>query len=568
VQYLCNMPENERGQRTPAPLHVDSTVPVLIVGGGPVGLCLALFLAYHGVRCVVFNGHPEVRADPRGSTHNARTMEHFRRLGLAAEIRALGLPPDHATDVAYYTRYNGFELARLPMPSTRQKLCTVAGSGMTDQSPEPLHRVNQMYVEPRLLQQARATPEITLKFGWRVTEVRQEDSHVAIRAEQVKDGIQENWRSSYVIGCDGGQSVVRTAMSAVYQGSSGFDQRILGGPAVAAHLQIPSLYTDFLTARRAWSYWALNEELAINLISLNGRDEFFLLSSSVKPDSAEVAGLVQRAVGAPVRVDVLGHRPWTPGLALVADRFGDGRLFLAGDAAHLFTPTGGFGLNTGIDDVANLSWKLAAMIRGWGGDRLLPSYEKERWPIAVRNTRAARQLNKNLGAIELGEALERIGPDGDAERERVRRMLSTYGEQFASIGVQLGARYDGSPIISGEDEQAPADSPTVYVPSAVPGGRTPHAWVTDRRNYGDSLYDRLGSGFTLLRMGTHPPQVQSICAAAQARGIPLTVLNVPQVAIRDLYQRDLALVRPDQHVAWRGNRLPHPDALLDLVCGR
>lgn len=545
--------------------------PIVVVGGGPVGLMLALFLDHYGVRCTVLNDGLSPCDVPRGSTHNARTMEHYRRLGIAEEVRELGLPPDHPTDVAYFTRYNGRELARLPMPSTEGNRRAVTLAPDTDQIPEPLHRANQMYVERLLFGLARTRRGITLRFGWRVTEVRQDSSGVVLQAENARDGTVHTWRTGYVVGCDGSQSVVRAAIGAGYAGTGAVDQEILGRRASATHLRIPTLHRDFLAGRRAWSYWALNHELAINLITLNGHDEFFLLTSSVDPadpDPGRVTELVRRAIGANVPVDVLSHRAWTPGLALVADRFADRRVLLAGDAAHLFTPTGGFGMNTGIDDIADLSWKLAAMLAGWGGARLLDSYELERRPIAVRNTAAARQLNKNLGDIDLAAVLEQDSLAGHAERTRVGALLSTYGEQFASIGVQLGARYDGSPVISA-DGDPPPDSPVSYAPTSVPGGRAPHAWLGGRRGRGDSLFDCLGTGFTLLRLGSRPPDAAPLLAAARAGRIPLTVLTIASPPIRDMYQRDLALIRPDQHVAWRGNQPPaDAGALLALITGR
>jgi 2-polyprenyl-6-methoxyphenol hydroxylase-like FAD-dependent oxidoreductase len=542
--------------------------PVGIVGGGPVGLVLALFLDRHGVDSVVFNDEKDSLPYPRGNTHNARTMEHYRRLGIAGAVRGLGLPPHHPTDVAYFTRYRGVELARLRMPSEAEKIRAAATAPETDQVPEPLHRGNQMYVEKFLLDRARTRPHITLRFGWRVGTLHQDADGVTLRAEPAGDGAGECWRTRYAVGCDGGQSLVRRVLGVHYAGEGSLDQDILGHRASAVHLRLPTLQQDFFQGREAWSYWAVNADLAMNLISLNGRDEFFLLTSSVdpdRPDRDELTRLVRGAAGAPVPVELLGHRPWTPGLALVAERFAVGRVFLAGDSAHLFTPTGGFGMNTGIDDAANLSWKLAAAARGWGTRRLLETYELERQPIATRNTTAARQLNKNLGAVRRPAELEDRTAAGDQARRRAGALLATFGEQFASIGVQLGARYDGSPIIVG-DGDPPADSLTSYRPTSVPGGRAPHLWLADGVGRRHSLFDRFGLGFTLLRLGKHAPSGSGLLAAAQARGVPMAVVDVATPAARELYQRDLVLIRPDQHVAWRGNQAPaDPDALLRRV---
>ncbi len=235
---------------------------------------------------------------------------------------------------------------------------------------------------------------------------------------------------------------------------------------------------------------------------------------------------------------MLGHRSWTPGLALVADRFADRRVFLAGDAAHLFTPTGGFGMNTGVDDVANLSWKLAARLAGWGGPDLLASYECERRPVAERNTAAARRLNMNLGKLRLGPLLEQSTLPGRRERERVGGLLSMYGEQFASIGVQLGARYDGSPVIAADSDPPPDSCGRLRADQRARWPR-PHAWRRGKRDRGDSLFDLLGPGFTLLRLGTRPAAVTGMTAAAERAGVPLTVLELPAAHIRDMYERDL-----------------------------
>ena len=550
-------------------MNATSHTPVAIVGGGPVGLLLALFLDRQGVASVVFDTKEGAHDEPRGNTHNARTMEHYRRLGISAPVRRLGLPAGHAADIAYFTRYAGRELSRLPLESRSRRMSTVAASPATDQTPEPVHRANQMYVEEFLHEHARTRPNITLRPGRRITELRQNATEVTLLAAR-EDAPAERWTARYAVGCDGGQSFVRRSLGVRYDGAGGLDQAVLGGRATAAHLRLPTFHRDVMTGRRAWSYWALNSELVMNLIALNGRDEFFLLTSSVDPDTDDpgrIPDLVRRAAGVPLPVEVLSRRPWTPGVALVAQRFTAGRVLLAGDAAHLFTPNGGFGMNTGVDDAANLAWKLAAVLRGWGGPHLLATYEAEREPVARRNTTAARELNAGLGSVERPDALEEDGPRGDEARARTGDLLRCYGERTHSLGVQLGARYDGSPIVSGDGEP-PADSWGTYTPSSVPGGRAPHLWLEDWHGQGSSLFDRLGPGFTLLRLGGHAPASKPLEAAAQAHGMPLTVLDVDHEDARPLYERDLVLIRPDQHVAWRGNRLPtDPDELVARTTG-
>jgi 2-polyprenyl-6-methoxyphenol hydroxylase-like FAD-dependent oxidoreductase len=543
----------------------DANVPqtqVVIVGGGPVGLMLALFLDLYGVRSVVFNNEQTTRWHPKGSTEGSRTMEHFRRLGISRNIRNLGLPHDHPTDVAYFTRFARAELARLRMPSAAAAMQMVAESPKIDQVPEPIHRANQMHVERFLFDHAKTRHNVVMRFGWDVETFEQGTHGVQLIARHGLNGPAETWRAQYLVGCDGGRSMVRHALGIKFQGEPGIEQRYFGGRMFSTYMRSAALYPNFLSRRRAWQYWTVNPEIQSFMISINGHDEFLFRTRSLEPDKPPeddvVVDAVRRCVGADIDMEIIGHEPWTAGMALVADQFADRRVFLAGDAVHLFTPTGGFGMNTGIDDASNLSWKLAAMVQAWGGDKLLATYEGERRPVAFRNTGAARQLTANIGDTEVDPAIEQDSPVGEAARRAAAATLSGFREQFASLGVQLGARYDGSPIIA-ECGTAPGDSVIKYTPTSIPGGRTPHVWLDESRTSGSSLYDRLGRGFTLLRLGPHAPDASAITTAAAGRNIPLKVLDVADAEARDLYECDLALIRPDQYVAWRGNTVP-PDA--------
>lgn len=546
-------------------------IPAAIVGGGPVGLALALMLDHHGMRSAVFNSETGTRWHPKGSTQNARTMEHYRRLGFAHELRKLGLPPDHSGDVAYFTRFNAHELARLKMPSGAEKARAVANASKLDQYPEPLLRANQMYVEAFLLDEARRRERITLRFGWEVTEFAQDTDGVTLHARAANGGSEERWRADYLIGCDGGRSFVRRSLGIRYAGEDTLQQAYFGGRMFASYLRAPALYRDVLKDRACFQHWAINPDVRTTIIALNGKDEFLFWMRPQDPQAEPEDDVVRRAVtaccGMEVPVTPIAHAPWTAGVALVAERFADRRVLLAGDAVHLFTPTGGFGMNTGIDDAANLAWKLAAVLQGWGGPNLLATYEAERLPIAIRNTGAARMLAKSIGDIRVSSDLEADTASGAAARRELGAFLSTFGEEFGSIGVQLGARYDASPIVAGDDAPPPDDFAT-YTPSAAPGGRAPHAWVGPGRGVGDSLFDRFGRGFTLLRLGTKAPDAAAFAAAAHALAIPFTQLDIADDDIRALYDRDLVLIRPDQHVAWRGNAMPaDAGALLRRLTG-
>jgi 2-polyprenyl-6-methoxyphenol hydroxylase-like FAD-dependent oxidoreductase len=545
-------------------------ISVAIVGGGPVGMLLALLLDKLGVKSVLFNIDETTRWHPRGSTQGSRTMEHYRRLGIADEVRRLGLPMDHPTDVAYFTRFAGIELARLPMPSANDVIVARKHADKLDQNPEPIHRGNQMQVERFVFEHLHTRPNVTLRFGWRMESYAQDEDGVTLTARS-QAGETETWRAQYLVGCDGGRSDVRKALDISFRGEAGLEQRHFGGRWFSSYIRAPELYEKYLGARKAWQYWAVNPEVRSTMIAVDGREEFLFRTQATTPDGPPdgkvVADFLRQCTGANIDVEILGHAPWSAGVALVAEKFSDRRVLLAGDAVHLFTPTGGFGMNTGIDDAANLAWKLAAMVQGWGGPNLLGSYDAERMPIALRNTEAARQLAANINATDIGADIERASPAGDAARQAAGAMLAKFKDQFASIGVQLGARYDGSPIIV-PDGAPPADNFIEYRPTSVPGGRAPHAWLDRDHAAGGSLYDRLGSGFTLLRLGPKPPAGYAMAEAAAQAKIPLSTLDIADADIRALYERDLVLVRPDQHIAWRGNDIPSDcAALLRRLCG-
>ncbi|WP_446901178.1 FAD-dependent monooxygenase [Burkholderia sp. YIM B11467] len=553
--------------------------PVAIVGGGPVGLLLALFLDRHGIASVVFNRESDSRWHPKGSTHNSRTMEHYRRLGIADAVRALGLPPDHPRDVAYFTRLADWELARLAMGSEYERMQAARTAEDADQVPEPLLRANQMYVEQFLLAHARTRPNIDLRFGWCVSRFEQDEAGVTLDAH-VTDGTApgESWRAAYLVGCDGGQSFVRRALGIRYLGPSGASDGFLSGRMISSHVRIPALHRELLKGRESWMYNVMAPGSRMLLISLDGADEFLLMSKAddedALPDDAAVIRRIREGVGRPVEVEVLAHAPWQGGVALVAERYSDGRVFLCGDAIHLFSPTGGFGMNTGIDDAANLAWKLAGALQGWGGAALLASYEAERRPIALRNTAAARRLTQRVGEVQVPAEVEAAGAQGDAARARMGEALQAFRAQFEAIGVELGARYDGSTIVW-PDGDAPDDDPLTYRPSSVPGGRLPHLWLTGADGVRRSVFDLLGTGFTLLRVRTPAEPSASddgaarLVDAAHARAIPLSIVEIVSDAAPVLYERRLVLVRPDQHVAWRGDFVPrHAGELLDRVAGR
>ncbi|HLY98529.1 MAG TPA: FAD-dependent monooxygenase [Candidatus Angelobacter sp.] len=533
--------------------------PVAIVGGGPVGLVLALFLDRLGVETVVFNAVETTRWHPRGSTHNSRTMEHYRTLGFSKQIRQLGLPLQHPRDVFYLTRLNGYELARVPLGTELQRQQAAENAEATAQIVEPLIRANQMYVDRFLLEQARLHPRITLRFGWQVSSVEQEADRVTLRAESI-EGRTETWTASYAIGCDGGHSMVRRTLGISYSGKSAENPAFMAGSMISAHVRIQRAYKTVLRGREGWLYNVLNPKQRLLLFSLDGKDDFLMMTNTATGalmDNTQLREYIVSATGADLPVTIVGQQTWTGGIALVADSFGGGRIFLAGDSAHLFSPTGGLGMNTGLEDAANLAWKLAASIQGWGGENLLATYETERRPVAFRNTIVARGLTHRLGDVKVPDELEDSTAQGAAARSQLGELLHNFSGQFSAPGMELGARYDGSPVImSSPGDAPPHDHPVIYTPTSMPGGRLPHLWLDAPGPGRRSVFDQLDSGFNLIRVGEDAPAAEAFEDASRRLRIPVKVVDLPRSPAHDLYQTRLILVRPDRYIAWRGDALP------------
>ncbi len=531
-------------------------MPVLIVGGGMVGLTLAVELGTYGVPCMLISDGETTAPHPQGNSLNSRTMEHFRRLGLNEEIRAAGLPADHATDVVYATRFTGWELARLPMPSTAEKLSVPEH---TAQTPEPIHRANFFYIEPILKRRAEALESVDVRFGHRLLSFEQDDAGVTATVARTSDGKTFDIRCDWLVGCDGARSTVRQALGIGYGGKGGEDETFMRGRMLSTYVRAPALL-DEMTCAPGWHYWTVNADTRSSIATLDAKGEYVALTR-MPPDEDETtvdAGAAFLAcVGKDIPVEVLSVKSWMAGLALVADRYQERRVLMAGDSVHLFTPTGGFGMNTGVDDVANLAWKLAGVVHGWAPPVLLDTYEAERRPIGIRNTTMSHQFASAVAGLEIPDELEDDSDAGAVARAELGAYLATFTEEFRSLGIQVGARYDGSPLIAPDDADAPEDSPFEYVPSAVPGGRAPHVWLDD----GQALHDRFETGFTLLNLSGSSIDLP-------ATSVPIAQVMLDDTRVRDLYEASLVLVRPDHHIAWRGNSLQNDFTdILARCCG-
>ncbi|OYU30541.1 MAG: hypothetical protein CFE39_12950 [Comamonadaceae bacterium PBBC2] len=544
-------------------------VDVLIAGGGPCGLMLAIELGRRGIRCLLVDAKPSTAFNPQANATQARTMEHFRRLGFAHEIRSMGLPPDHPTDIAYLTRFAGTELARLRLPTAAaapQAIKNMSGSWSAAELP---HRVSQKYVEVCLHRHAQQQASVEMRYGWQLSAFQDTGDGIEASVQSVTGDDRLNVQAAYLVGADGARSFVRHELGIAWGGATGFKRKFMGGKMLAVYLKAPEFYARNLNDR-AWMYVVVNPELRAFIMSVDGVSEF-AFHIQMADDAATEAltetdarRLFAKAFGQPIDIEILSMATWMAGHALVAESFQQGRVFLGGDAAHLFTPTGGLGYNTAVEDAVNLSWKLASVLKGQAPAALLDSYALERHPLAVRNTGYARQFADSIGLFEAAPELEDASPQGDAARATASDYLNGHvRREFNIPGVTFGGRYDGSPIIVADGTSAPPDAANSYTPCATPGGRPPHAWLADGR----SLFDSFHSEWTLLALGDQAPDTSHFTQAAQTLGIDLKVVHHAQPEILALYEAPLALIRPDQIVAWRGHDDRQAQAVLAQALG-
>ncbi len=531
-----------------------ATIPVLIAGGGPVGLTLAHELARRGVACTLVERNHDTTRHPKMDITNGRSMELFRLAGLADKLRAAGVPQDHAFDVSWVTTMTGHELYRFRYPSVTQARAAIAARNDGSQSFEPAMRASQIDVEPVLKRAAQSQPLLDARFGVEFEDLVQDVDGVTATVRDRDSGKAETLRCRYLVGCDGGGSRVRQAIGVEQSGEA----RVL-----------PRFMTHFLSdARHLLQRWGTTWHYQSNtgtLIAQDDRNTWTLQSRGpvVEGDSVDPNALLRNFVGQDFEFKILVANPWWAHL-LVADAYGEGRVLLAGDAAHQYIPTGGYGMNTGIGDAFDLAWKLAAVVRGFGGEDLIRSYEIERRPVGLRNREGSGRHNAMRGTMagvyaSYGDSLYAAGASGDLARAAAGAEIARLGNaENECLGLEFGYCYADSPIVAAEPATpVPADAVT-YAVTARPGSRLPSVFLSD----GTALFERLGPWFTLVSFGADG---SAFARAAATLGVPLAVLSLDEPELAPIYGARLLLVRPDQHVAWRGHAAPALDAAGDIL---
>jgi 2-polyprenyl-6-methoxyphenol hydroxylase-like FAD-dependent oxidoreductase len=534
----------------------ETATPVLIVGGGPVGFALALDLAWRGVRSTLIerdSGTAEVLLAKANGLHE-RTMEMCRRWGLVEEIEAVGYPADLPGDTVYATALFGHFIGRTPIPSTRER-------ELPSTTPEKRQRCPQYEFDPLLARAVKARGLTDVRYGMTFMGLTQDDTGVTAEVIDA-DGRLVPIRSRYLVACDGAGSAVRREVGLPFDGQ-------LLDYSVSAMIRIPEMNIPddlrdgerymLISPTGTWCVFTSVDGRSIWRVTVVGAQE------KLEPGVLDMAGEIRRAIGRDdISFEILRVVPWRRSQCSAA-KYRAGRVLLAGDAAHTTSPTGGHGMNTGIGDVSDLGWILDAVLDGWGDEGLLDAYDTERRPVANRNS--ASSTSNYMGWVDNSGYADVLEPGqiGDECRARIgERLVGSLHSEWNSLGIDLGYRYEGSPLIVSDGTPATPDDPSEYVPTARPGHRAPHVWLSDGR----SILDLFGHGFVLLRFGGTDIDPEPLVSAAAAVGLPLQVIDISDRIAASVYERRFVLVRPDGHVAWRGDALPSDAVeLIDTVRG-
>jgi len=537
---------------------MSNRTSVLIVGAGPVGLALAGDLGWRGVDCILVERSDGQVLQPKMDMVGIRTMEFCRRWGIVPWVHQAGYNRDYPQDCAWVTDLNGYEFGREFFAPPSQEACP-------PQSPQKRERCPQNFFDPVLTRFATQTPHVSIQYDTELVSFVEDVDGVVATLRDVASGETRAVQADYLVGCDGGASTVRKALDIGMDGDAvlTYTTNVIFrcDNLESLHTKDPAYRYIFIGPEGTWA----------TLVAINGRDQwrFSIVGDDQRRaiTEEEARRAIVRAVGRDFEFEILSMLPWVR-RQLVANQYGKGRVFIAGDAAHLTSPTGGFGMNTGILDAVNLSWKLAAAVQGWAGPQLLATYDTEQRPVAVRNVNEAGENLKRMLSPRILQpdpaVFDQDSPEVEAARKEYgARYTEMMKREWFSIGIHLGYVYEGSPIVVPDGTPAPPDEVSSYTQTARPGSRAPHVWLSEGR----SILDLFGRGFVLLRFG-QAPDAQPLVAAAQRAGVPLEVADIDNAQAAALYEKPLVLVRPDGQVAWRGEQLPHDAAgLIDIVRG-
>lgn len=538
---------------------MEVSTPVLIVGAGPVGLALAGDLGWRGIACTLVERTDGKIYQPKMDMVGVRTMEFARRWGIVDWIEQAPYPRDYPQDNIYLESFTGYEFGREVLPSKNEER-------PAPESPQKRERCPQDMFDPIMQRFVARYPEVTSLYRTELISFTDRGDHIEALLRDLQSGAKRKITASYLVGTDGGASAVREALGI----------KMIGRPVLTYTTNVifraPQL-SELHDKGKAYRFIFIGPEGTwLTIVAINGNDRWrmSLVGSEEKKviGEEEIRALILRAMGKPFDFEIESIMPWVR-RELVAERFGEGRAFIAGDAAHLMSPTGGFGMNTGIGDAVDLGWKLAAMIEGWGGPELLDSYTAERRPVAQRNVAESSINLKRMLKPRTMPPPKAVFEPG-AENDEARRQ---YGEWFGemmkrewyTIGVHLGYRYDDSPVIVPDGSPAPPLETARYVQTSRPGARAPHAWLADGR----STLDLFGRAMVLLRLGPDAQAGEGLAEAARSAGAPFESVAIGEPAVIEAYDGyPLVLVRPDGHVAWRGMAEPaNPAAIIEIVRG-
>ena len=531
---------------------------VIVVGAGPVGLALAINLGRAGIKTILLERNPEPQFLPKMERCNARSMEMFRRIGLSKKIRDAGLREDCPMDVFIVEDLTKPALLEEKHPSIQTFQGKIKECKDLSMPLEPYQLISQYTLEPLLKAEAEALQSVEVLFGHEFMEFSQSDDGVSVRFKD-SDGQSKTLTAAYLVGCDGGSSPIRKQLGIKLRGEGGilelqqalfyceelFERLPHGsGPGQGRHYHRADAEHTFLIMQDSTKHWSLHATV---------------------PDAEAMKRKFEEIVGFPVNYELLSCAPWRQNL-LLADRYREGRVFLAGDSVHLVIPTGGLGMNTGVGDAFDLAWKLIGTLKGWGGPELLDSYEIERRQVGDRNVGASRYANVGrqkwrsiatdeiFSGTEAGESLKRkLIQVADSEQRKGNRM----------IGAELGYRYVDSPCIDNVPG-GPEHRVGEYNPNVWPGSRLPHCWLDD----GSALQDQLPETYILLSLGNKSLDTSKLRQSYEKIGAPVAEVRIESNRLRDLYGFDLLVLRPDMHVAWRGNDAPpNPQEIASISTG-